>query len=119
MEKHNILITFQCESSVAKDLLKQIDKFFTTELVSKNVNFKISFFKEEIPISKQIINKLESIPENFSKKLVSSVDEAKEEVTKQEKFKEKFSSFVKDKSGSVATSSKDLLNSLKNKISKK
>jgi hypothetical protein len=119
MEKHNILITFQCESSVAKDLLKQIDKFFTTELASKNVNFKISFFKEEIPISKQIINKLESIPENFSKKLVSSVDEAKEEVTKQEKFKEKFSSFVKEKSDSVATSSKDLLNSLKNKISKK
>lgn len=119
MEKHSILITFQCDSNLSKDILKIIDSFFTKELSNKNINFKISFFKENIPISKQFISKLESIPENFSKKITSSIDEATEEVTKEESFKNKFSSFVKEKKENISNSSKNLLSSVKEKLIKK
>lgn len=118
MEKHSILITFKADSPLSKEVLKKIDSFFTSELKNYNLNFKISFFKETIPLSKQIIDKIESIPENFSKKLTDSASEAESTILKEESFKEKFSSFVKEKGGSAKESSKNLFKTIKNKVSK-
>jgi hypothetical protein len=126
MEKHQILIQFNAESKVAKQILKQIDNFFTQELNKANLSFKIRFFKEDVPIAQQAIEKLESLPENLSKMITSSVSEAKQDISTQENFKEKFSSFVKDKASSAKEkavsakeSGKGVLGNIKNKFKRK
>lgn len=125
MEKHQILIQFKCEKKLAKELLKLVDNFFSNELSKQNVNFKIKFFKEDVPIVQQAVEKLESLPENLSKMMTSSVSEAQEDISKQENFKEKFSSFVKEKASSAKEkavsakeSGKGVIGSIKNKFKK-